>query len=161
MAPPANLQQLLETAIFPGMTAAESRLVRGFLYYHAREWDEASVTEKIGRGVILPPTTDPKARDDWERRTRARPDLVLKRAPNVVGIVEAKEQLTNEGVWQVLTYRDLWLADHPTDQVIAIAIAEGITPTADALVKARGVQTFLYEPAPRALSTDTPTEAPS
>jgi hypothetical protein len=161
MAPPPNLRELLETAIFPGVTIAESRLMRGYFYFHGAEWDEIDVEPKIGRGTLLPPTYSEKERTDWEKRTRARPDAILKRAPNIVAILEAKEQLTNEGVWQVLAYRDLWLADHSTDQVIPIAIAEGITPTASVLVKSQGVQVFLYEPAPRALATDRPTEAPS
>lgn len=160
MAPP-NLDELLETAGFPGMTAAESRLVRGYLAAHGAEWDEADVEARIGRGVLLPPSYDAKARADWERRTRARPDLIVKRPPSDVAIVEAKEQATNEGVWQVLSYVDLWLADHPAHRVRPIILAEAITPTALELCKRRGVQVLLYAPDPRALPTDRATEVPS
>lgn len=156
--PPPNLADLIARTEYPGMTAAEAALVRAFLHFHGAEWDTADVEAKIGRGVILPPTVDPKAREDWERRTRARPDLVLTRAPNTVAIVEAKEQLTNEGIWQVLSYRDLWVNDHPTDRVQVIAIAYGVTPTAHELARIRGVQVTLYVPAPRPIATDIPAE---
>lgn len=154
MAPPPNLEQLLATATFPGTTPAESRLVRGFLAKRAGEWDTASVVERIGRGEMLPPTYDPKERADWERRTRARPDLVLTRPPSDVAIVEAKEQITNEGIWQVLGYVDFWRADHPGDRVQPIVIGEAITSTAQQLARARGIQVLLYAAAPRALPTD-------
>lgn len=145
MAPPLNLEQLLTTRIFPGMTIDESRLVRAFLAKRGAEWDVADVTFRVGRGAVLPPTYDPVERANWERRTRSRPDLVLLRAPNVVMIVEAKEQLTNEGIWQVLGYRDLYLADNPNDQVTVCAIATAVTSTALQLARSMGVQVLLYE----------------
>jgi hypothetical protein len=132
MAPPPNLDRLLETSHFPGMTAAESRLIREFLARRGATWDTADV----------------------ERRTRARPDLILKRAPDYVAIVEAKEQLTNEGVWQVLGYRDLWLADHPADKVECIVIAEAFVPNAAKVAKAYGVKVYIYEFPDRALPSD-------
>lgn len=145
MAPPPNLAALLETRIFPQMTIRESRLIREFLRRRGDEWDSADVEARIGRGVILPPTVTERDRVNWAKRTRARPDLVLQRAPNVVAIVEAKEQLTNEGIWQVLSYRDLWIAERPGDDVQPIAIAEAATPNAITLALAQRVQVFLYE----------------
>lgn len=143
--PPPNLAELLATRIFPGMTAPESRLVRAYLARHGIEWETASVTAKIGPGAILPPhVTDPKARADWERRTKARPDLVLSNGP-LIAIVEAKEQLTNEGIWQVLTYRDLYVAEFPDVRVQPIVICEAVTPTAVQLAKSQGVQVLVYQ----------------
>lgn len=145
MPPPPNLTELLNTRIYPGMTAAESRLVRSYLQRHGHEWDAASVTTRLGQGVILPPhITDQKARDDWERRTKARPDLVLQSAGRAA-IVEAKEQATNEGVWQVLSYRDLFVAENANVVVQPIIVCEAITPTAVQLGRSQGVQVFTYE----------------
>jgi len=145
MAPPANLETLLNARIFPGMTIAETRLVKAFLAKQGADYDEASVDERVGPGQVLPPhITDQKARADWENRTKSRPDLVLRRGDRVT-IVEAKEQLTTEGIWQVLGYRDLYQFDHPGALVDCIAIAEAALPTAIVLAKARGVKVFLYE----------------
>lgn len=144
MAPPANLAELLNTRIFPAMTAPESRLVRAYLQRHGAEWDEASVTTRVGPGVILPPhITDQKARADWEQRTRARPDLVLRSGPRAA-IVEAKEQATNEAIWQVLSYRDLYRAEFPNVEVLPIVICETATPTAVQLAGSMGVQMIEY-----------------
>jgi hypothetical protein len=145
MAPPPNLDELLNTRIFPGMTAPESRLIRAFLQVQGRTWDTASVTTRVGQGVILPPhITDQKAREDWERRTKARPDLVLQSGPRVA-IVEAKEQATNEAIWQVLGYRDLYVAEHPGVTVQPIVVCEAATPTAVELARGQKVQMFTYE----------------
>ena len=144
MAPPPNHEQLVAARIFPGSTAAESRLLRAYLAKHGAAWDEADVEARVGPGVILPPhITDQKARADWARRTKARPDLVLRRAFDVE-IVEAKEQLTNEGVWQVLGYRDLWRAEHPTDRVTCVAVCEAAVPVAVRLARLESVRVVLY-----------------
>lgn len=140
MAPPPNLEQLLGRTHFPGMTLGESRLVRAYLERHAAEWDEADVEARLGPGTSLEsPHADEKARRDWSERTRARPDVVLRSGPRVK-IVEAKEHATNEGVWQVLSYRDLYRAEHPDHQVTCVIVAESHAPAAAALAKTQGVE---------------------
>lgn len=144
MTPPANLAELLETRIYPGMTAPESRLVRAYLQRHGAEWDQASVTTRVGPGVILPPhITDQKARADWERRTKARPDLVLTSGARAA-IIEAKEQATNEAIWQVLGYRDAYEQEFPHVTVQPIVICEAATPMAVQLARTQGVQILEY-----------------
>ena len=103
------------------------------------------MTTRVGPGVILPPhITDLKARADWERRTKARPDLVLQQG-QLAAIVEAKEEATNEGIWQVLGYRDFYVAEHPNVTVQPIIVCEAITPTAVQLARSQGVQVYVYE----------------
>lgn len=161
MAPPANLEQLLATRTFPGMTAAESRLIRAYLAKHGAAWDTASVIEKIGQGVILPPhITDAKARADWEKRTRMRPDLVLTR-PRQAAVVEAKEYATNEGVWQVLGYRDVFAAEHPGVAVIPVMVCEAFAPTAKQLAETQRVEMWLYNFDEPATPPPDATEAPA
>lgn len=159
MPPPENLEQLLAARIYPGMTAAETRLVKAYLRKHGADWDVADVEARLGAGVLLAPhIADEKARADWERRTKARPDLLLRRADRVA-ILEAKEQLTNEGVWQVLGYRDLYLAEFPTARVECYAACEAATPTAVQLARAQGVTVYRYEFAAPAGSEARETEA--
>jgi len=144
MPPPPNLTELLDTRIYPGMTVAESRILREWIRRHGAAWDSLDVEGRLGAGVLLAPHYNEKERHDWYQRTRARPDLVARRAPNVAAIVEAKEQCTNEGIWQVLSYRDLYLAEFAQSRVTPIVVCEACTPTAVSLAKSQGVRVYVY-----------------
>jgi hypothetical protein len=145
MPPPPNLAALLETKIFPGMSAGESKILRAWIASHGNEWDSLDVEARLGAGKLLPPHHDEKFRADWEQRTRARPDLIAKRAPNQAAIVEAKEQATSEAIWQVLGYRDLYVAEFPQHQVQPIVVCEEAHPTAVAVAKGQNVTIYIYD----------------
>ena len=142
--PPPNFTDLLDTRIFPGMTIAESRILREWIRNNGAPYDTLDVEARLGAGTLLPPHYSEKDRADWLKRTKARPDLVATRAPNLVAIVEAKEQCTNEGIWQVLSYRDLYLAEFPQARVQPIIACVAATPTAVQLARAQRVQVFTY-----------------
>lgn len=144
MPPPPNLADLLETRIYPGMTEPESRILREWVRHHGAAWDTLDVEARLGAGVLLPPHYSEKERADWLKRTKARPDLVATRAPNLVAIVESKEQCTNEGIWQVLSYRDLYVAEFPQARVQPIVVCTAATPTAVSLARGQRVQVFVY-----------------
>jgi hypothetical protein len=159
MAPPPNLPALLETAIFPGMSAAESRILRAWMAAHGHEWDALDVEARLGAGKLLSPHFDAKMRADWEQRTRARPDCVAKRAPNRVLILEAKEQATSEAVWQVLGYRDLYRAEFVGDIVSTCIVCQEAHPTAVSVATGQGVQVIRYDIPPNeplAVGTEAP-----
>src|ERR671913_450448 len=117
MAPPPNLDALLETRIYPGMSMAESRILRSWIARHGAE---------------------------WERRTRARPDAICTRLPNVALIIEAKEQATSEAVWQVLGYADLYRAEEPRAELRTLIVCAEAHPTAVSVARGRGVQILKY-----------------
>jgi hypothetical protein len=145
MPPPPNLNELLDARIYPGMTAAETRILREWIRNHGAAYDTLDVEARLGAGTLLPPHYSPKEREDWLKRTKARPDLIATRGPNFVAIVEAKEQLTNEGIWQVLSYRDLYNAEFPQARVQPMVACVAATPTAVALARSQRVQVWLYE----------------
>lgn len=144
MPPPPNLADLLATRIYPGMSAAESRILRSWIARHGAEWDTIEVEARLGTGILLPPHFDPKFREDWERRTRARPDAICTRLPAVALIIEAKELATNEAVWQVLGYADLYRAEHPRAVLSTLIVCAEAHPTAVQVASGRGVQILRY-----------------
>lgn len=150
MAPPANLAELLETRIYPGMSIAESRILRSWIAHHGSEWDAIDVEPRLGAGRLLSPHFDQKFREDWERRTRARPDAICTRAPNVALIIEAKEQATSEAVWQVLGYADLYRAEFPTALLTTLIVCADAHPTAVSVARGRGVAILRYDLPPEA-----------
>ena len=144
MAPPPNLDELLARRIFPGMSPAESRILRAWMQNHGAEWDELDVEARLGPGKILSPHFDEKMRRDWEQRTRARPDCVAKRAPDRVLIVEAKEQATSEAVWQVNGYRDLYRAEAPLARLETLIVCSAADPAAVIVARGQGVRIIQY-----------------
>jgi len=161
MPPPPNLAELLERKIFPGMSMAESRILRAWLAKHGAEWDTLDVEARLGPGrQLVSPHFDEKFKRDWERRTKARPDCVATRGTQVA-ILEAKEFATNEALWQVLSYVDLYKADVPGVTVQPIVICEDAAPTAVTMAAAKGVQILRYViPPDEPLATGTEAPAP-
>ena len=140
MAPPANLEQLLEPRVYPGMIAAESRVLRAWLALHGAAYDEILFETRVGVGAQLPASVPERDRQWWAERTKLRPDVICWRAPNVADIVEVKETADNSAIWQVLSYRDAYVAAFPdrhtrplivcsaiTDQARQVAIGQRIT----------------------------------
>jgi len=144
MPPPANLAELLDTRVYPGMIETESRILRAFIRAHGAGYDELRFNERLGEGVILQNPASEKDRRDWERRTKARPDVIAWLAPNVATIVEVKEQATLETIWQVLSYVELYAKSFPGHQARAAIVAGAITLNARELAPSRGVDVFLY-----------------
>lgn len=144
MAPPPNLADLLARRIYPGMSQAESRILRSWIGNHGAEWDAINVEPRLGAGVLLSPHYDQKFRADWEQRTRARPDCIATRAPDQALIIEAKEQATSEAVWQVLAYRDLYRAEFPAARILTLIVCAEAHPTAVAVAVGQGVRIVRY-----------------
>jgi hypothetical protein len=144
MPPPPNLAELLERRIFPGMSQRETRILQSWMRVHGSEWDSLDVEGRLGAGKLLAPHFSDKERTDWYQRTRARPDCICKRPPNVVLIVEAKELATNEAIWQVLGYRDLYKAEFPNDVVATCVVCEEAHPNAVTVGRGQGVQILRY-----------------
>lgn len=144
MPPPPNLAELLETLNFPGMVIDESRILRAYLLKHGADYDEIRFNERLGEGVVLANAATEKDREDWRRRTMARPDVIAWRAPDLATVIEAKVQATNETVWQVLSYLDLYSSANPSHRVNAVIVCAGATPNAITLARARQVWVYVY-----------------
>lgn len=144
MMPPPNLAELLETRVYPGMIEPESRVLRAFLAKHGAEYDEILFDQRLGPGVELPAHVPEQDRRDWERRTKARPDCIAMKLPSDATIIEVKEQATLEGVWQVLTYAELYAVQFPANRVRVALVAAAATPAARTAAQMRGVDMYLY-----------------
>lgn len=161
MPPPSNLAELLETRVYPGMIEPESRILRAFLHKHGAEYDEIRFGEKIGPGVVLGEHVPEKDRRDWERRTKARPDVIAIIRPDRATVIEVKEQGTLEAVAQVLAYAELYAIEQPGHKVSAAIVAAAATPAAATVAGARGVALYLYTlPAAAPLAPGQETTAP-
>lgn len=144
MPPPPDLADLLARRIFPGMSQRETRILKSWMSAHGAEWDSLDVEGRLGAGKLLAPHYSEKERRDWERRTRARPDCICRRAPNRALIIEAKEFCTNEGIWQVRSYGDLYKVEFPTDGLELLVVCEDAHPTAIAIAPGQGVRILRY-----------------
>ena len=151
MPPPPNLAELLETVNFPGMVVDESRILRAFLSKHGADYDEIRFNQRLGEGIVLANAASDKDREDWRRRTMARPDVIAWLAPDNAAIIEAKVQATNETIWQVRGYQDLYSKENPRHRVQSIIVCEGATPNAITLARAQQVWIYVY-----ALDADRP-----
>lgn len=146
MPPPSNLAELLDTRVYPGMIEPESRILRAFIAKHGAEYDEFRFNERVGPGVVLGEHIPEKDRRDWERRTKARPDVIAWREPNQALIIEVKEQATLESIWQVKSYLELYATSFPTHKAVAAIVAATATPAAMTLTQLQGVHMFIYRP---------------
>ena len=144
MPPPSNLVELLETRVYPGMIEPESRILRAFIRKYGPTFDEFRFDQRVGPGVVLADYIPEKDRRDWERRTKARPDVIAWREPNEALIIEVKEQATLEACWQVLSYTELYGASFPSHRVRAAIVATEATLTARQLAPVRGVDLYLF-----------------
>lgn len=129
---------------YPGMIEAESRILREFIRRHWQAGDEWRFNLRIGEGQKLDDTVDTALRKSWESITRARPDTCRFRPPHTATLIEVKEWFVNEGVWQLLGYRDLYRQTFPDDVVDLVGIAQMASPTARQLAQAQGVALYLY-----------------
>jgi RecB family endonuclease NucS len=141
---PAEIADALAINVYPGMDQYESRILRAWVERHGREYTELRFNERLGAGVVLPETFTAKEREDWARRTKARPDCIAWRDPNLATVIEAKQQATNETVWQVNGYVELYAKDFPGHQVRAVIVAGAATPNARILASSQGVEMFIY-----------------
>lgn len=148
---PGDLPQLLTMENYPGMIPIESRPLRAFLQRHGATFEEIRFDVRLGEGVQLAADADPVLRRTWELITRMRVDAMGWTAPNQATLIECKQSLANDGIWQLLTYRDEYRREFPDHVLRLVAVAEFATPTARTLAQNSGVAVYLYE-----FAADTP-----
>lgn len=142
--------------VYPGMIPEESRPLREFIRrYHSR-FNQLRFDVRLGAGDTVPEALDPAVKKAWEYITRMRVDAVGWRAANEATLIEVKQALGNEGVWQLLAYRDEYVRTYPTHHVRLVLVAEAATVTARALAQRSGVGVFLYEFPPNTVDISAP-----
>ena len=140
----SDRERLAGMAVYPGVTPEESRVLRQFIKRHGAEYDEFRFMVRIGDGVVLGEEYSPEVRRSWEAITKARPDTVAFKAPDLHTLIEAKVTWTNEAVWQLLAYRDLYAREVPLTRIALVGVAQYAGPTARELAKRARIALYLY-----------------
>lgn len=145
---PGDFAMLLLQKSFNEKTEKQSAVLRDYLLAHIHEFDSLEFNVRVGQGVTPDPTHPPSTQAQTTFVTQKRIDLLAWRGRQAV-IIEAKTRVDPSTLGQILTYRQLWLEDHPdvTDPELVVV---GRTSDADTLraLGAHGITVYLYEPAP-------------
>lgn len=142
---PVDLEQLARMANYPGMDVHEVRPLREFIKrYAANHFNEVRFDVRVGVGESADDVADPAVKKAIVEGTRMRLDCVGWRAPNEATLIEAKLELGNYGVWQLLGYRDAYVEEHPDHVVRLVIVAEAASSTAQNLCANHGIGLYLY-----------------
>lgn len=142
---PEDLEQLARLDAYPGVSPEESRPLREFIRrYAANHFTEVRFNVRTGVGESAGDEPDDAKRRAIEQGTRMRMDCVGWRGPNESTLIEAKVSLANDGVWQLLGYRDAYLIEHPNETLRLVLVAEQATSTAENLAESYGIGVYLY-----------------
>lgn len=156
---PDDLDQLGWLAVYPGLIAAETRPMRAFIRTYHRDFDEIRFDVRVGPGESAPDDADDSLRRAIEQGTRMRMDAVAFKRPNVATLIEAKQDAANDAVWQLLAYRDHYVAEHPDEIIRLVIVAESATLSARTIAAAHGITLALFAFAsPAADVSATPTQ---
>lgn len=142
---PEDLEQLARLDAYPGVSPEESRPLREFLRRYAPDhFTEVRFNVRVGVGDTAPPDADAALARAVEQGTRMRMDCVGWRGPYEATLIEAKVSLANDGVWQLLGYRDAYVIERPDDTLRLVLVAEQATSTAIKLAQSNGIGLYLY-----------------
>lgn len=141
----SDRERLAGMAVYPGVSPEESRVLRQYIKRHGAEYDEFRFGVRVGDGVVLGEEFSPEVRKSWEAITKARPDTVAFKAPNRHTLIEAKVAWSNEAVWQLLAYRDLYAREVPLTSIALVGVAQYAGPTARELARRAGIALYLYD----------------
>ncbi len=144
---PRDRDALLAQRIFPEQLKVESEIIHDWLVAHVDEYDRIEFSVRLGEGQ----TPDPNHLEGIQRMTelvtRSRADAIASRGGHVT-IVEAKERATPSVLGQLLTYRRLFLDEHPeADEPRLLVIARRGSPGTVRVLNAEGVDVLIYEAA--------------
>lgn len=139
-----DLAVLLLRRFYPERTDRESTVIRDFLFAHGAEFDRFSFSVRVGQGVTPDPATLPAVQRNTRFSTRKRIDILAWRGTRPV-IIEVKEHITPASLGQILTYRHLWLEEHPDapEPELVVIGRETDDDTVHAL-NAAGITVFVY-----------------
>lgn len=143
----AQLVELLIRRFFPERTQRESTIIHDWLAAHGQEFDRFSFSVRVGTGLAA----DPAHLDGVQRNTvfssKKRIDILAWQGEQPY-IGEVKERINPQSLGQLLTYRHLWLEDHPDAREPRLfAIGRYNDEDAQRVLNAHGVDVFIYPPA--------------
>jgi hypothetical protein len=136
--------QMLARKWFPERTDRESGVIRDYLAAHHHEFDRFTFSKRVGQGVA----PDPAHLEGVQRNTvfssRKRIDILAGSGSHPT-LIEVKERVTPASLGQILTYRSLFLEEHPdADEPSLVVIGRESDPDTLAVLQAHGVTVYLY-----------------
>lgn len=140
----SDRDRLLGMTTYPGMVPAESRILRQYIRRHGDRYTEWRFNVRLGEGVELGEDASPELRKIWARITMERPDTVAWTEPDRATLIEVKELWTNEAVWQLHAYTDLYRDVNPDHRVSMVGVAIEATPNGRTLAARQGITLYLY-----------------
>jgi hypothetical protein len=152
MAPPPNLDLLLNSLAYPGQSTAEGEVIRAWLLAVGAQYDAIEFHVHVGKGAELPDGLDPAIAKFGLEKTQKKIDVLAVRDGRYT-IVEAKVKLNLGVLGQLYGYRSLFLEDRPLDVVEQlIAIARRADPDVIAVLTGGGVRVELFQDLPEVLT---------
>lgn len=142
-----SFPELLIRRFYPEKTDRESGLLKEFLMRHLHEYDTVSFSVRIGEGIKANPDHLAGVQRSTTFSSRRRIDMVLWRNQQVT-LCEAKDRLRHDVLGQLLSDRQLWLEERPTDlEPKLIAIGRSSDEETERILSAHGIEIYVYDPA--------------
>ena len=143
MAPPKDLDELLERKRYPGMTRFESIITRDWLLQAGERFDSIDFNVRLGTGRDPGPDFPEFIRRDAILLTQKRADIIAT-SDGRVTIAEVKIQGKLSAVGQLLGYKVLYREAHPNGaRIIMLLIARDVDPDIDSVLIAQGIQVVI------------------
>lgn len=139
-----DLAQLILQRYYPERTNNESAVIRDFLVAHGAEFESFDFSVRVGVGATPDPSLPQKQQNAIIRASRKRIDILARRGGKPV-IVEVKVDITPASLGQILTYRHLWLEEHPTEQEPELVIVgRNVDNDTVRALQAAGITVYVY-----------------
>jgi hypothetical protein len=141
----AILLELFLRMQFPERTQRESALIKDFLSRHIHEYDHYSFSVRVGQGLAPDPTHLSGIQFNSAHSTKKRIDVVAWQGAQPF-IFEVKFRANPAAIGQLLTYRQLWMEDNPSEPEPQLAcIARYSDPDSMRVFAAAGITLYLYD----------------
>lgn len=144
----ADLPKLQIASYYPERTDGESAVIRDYLAAHGAEFDTLGFSVRVGQAVTPDPTHLIGVQRSTIYSTRKRIDFVGIKG-ELHTLVEAKQRIQPSALGQILTYRKLYLEEHPDVHDVRMIVIGRYSDddTIHSLV-AHGVEVYVYTPTP-------------
>lgn len=107
-----DLPRLVVASYYPERTDGESAVIRDYLEAHGSEFDKLGFSVRVGQSLKPDPTHLIGVQRSTIYSTRKRIDFVGIQG-QLHTLVEAKQRVQPSAIGQILTYRKLYLEEHP------------------------------------------------
>lgn len=142
--PLLNIDALLRDATTAGMRITQRAITKKWLEENALRFDRVEFEVRLGNGTEPLSTFTDEQRADHKRQTQMRCDAVAwdREFPT---LVEVKKRLDTNAIGQLLTYRLLFMADHPgVPEPQMVAVGERADPDVSSSANAHGIDVEIY-----------------